>query len=251
MGAATRRPVFIVGLPRSGTTLVEQILASHPRVHAGGELSFACQSFAAIPAALGRSGDPLACLADLDAPAVRRLAERHLARLDALDEGRADRVTDKDAENDRYLGLLAVLFPNAHFIHCRRDLRDVAVSCWMTHFRWLEWVHDQRSIAARFRRYARLMGHWRRVLPVALHEVDYEEIVADLEGTARKLVAACGLDWDPACLEFHRTRRPVRTASASQVRTPLYSTSVGRWRHYQEEMAELFAACEELRTSES
>jgi tetratricopeptide (TPR) repeat protein len=247
-GATTRRPVFIVGLPRSGTTLVEQVLASHPQVFAGGELPFAWQSFVAIPAAMGRAGDPLDSLADLDAAAVRRLAERHLARMDALDGGRSDRVTDKQPGNYVYLGLLAVLFPDAHFVHCRRDLRDVAVSCWMTHFRWLEWTHEQAWIAARFREYVRLMGHWRRALPVPLHEVVYEEIVADLEGTARKLVAACGLEWHPACLEFHRTRRPVRTASASQVRTPLYSTSVGRWRRYQEELAELFAACEELQT---
>ena len=91
------------------------------------------------------------------------------------------------------------------------------------------------------------MNHWREVLPVRLHAVVYEEMVEDLEGSARQLVAACGLEWHPACLEFHRTRRPVRTASAGQVRTPLYSTSVGRWRHYEREMAELFAVCESLR----
>lgn len=247
-GDATRRPVFIVGLPRSGTTLVEQILASHPRVHAGGELPFAWQSFVSIPAALNRAAHPLDCLALLDAPAIRLLAGRHLARLGALDEGRADRVTDKQPVNYVYLGLLAVLFPDATFIHCRRDLRDVAVSCWMTHFRWLHWTHDQKHVADRFREYVRLMGHWRRVLPVPLHDVDYEDMVADLEGTVRKLVSVCGLEWHPACLEFHRTRRPVRTASARQVRTPLYSTSVGRWRHYEQELGELFAACEALRT---
>jgi tetratricopeptide (TPR) repeat protein len=246
-GDATRRPVFIVGLPRSGTTLVEQVLASHPQVHAGGELMLAWQSFVAIPAALNRADDPLACLSALDAPAIRHLARRHLAKLDALDGGRAARITDKLPENYLYLGLLAALFPNAHFVHCRRDLRDVAVSCWMTHLRWVEWTHDQRHIAAHFREYVRLMAHWQRILPVPLHEVDYEEMVRDLEGTARKLVAACGLDWHPACLEFHRTRRPVRTASATQVHKPLYSTSVGRWRRYEQELAELIAACESLR----
>jgi hypothetical protein len=192
----------------------------------------------------------VACLAALDAPAIRRLAEQHLAWLGALDGGRADRVTDKQPGNYLFLGLLAAAFPEATFIHCRRDLRDVAVSCWTTPFRWLDWTHEPGRIEARFREYLQLMGHWRRVLPVPLHAADYEEMVADLEGTARRLVAACGLEWHPACLEFHRARRPVRTASAGQVRTPLYATSVGRWRHYQDELAELIAACESLREEE-
>lgn len=245
-GLPTRRPVFVVGLPRSGTTLVEQILAAHPGVCAGGELPLAWDTVAAIPAALNRAADPLALLPELDAHAVRRLAERHLARLGALDAGRAERVTDKHPGNYLLLGLLAALFPGATFVHCRRDLRDVAVSCWMTRFRWLEWTHDPGHIAARFREYVRLMDHWRRVLPVTVHEVSYEEMVGDLEGGARKLVAACGLEWHPACLEFHRSRRPVRTASAAQVRTPVYTSSVGRWRHYEPELGELFAACEQI-----
>ena len=107
-------------------------------------------------------------------------------------------------DNYVHLGLLAALFPNAVFIHCRRDLRDVAVSCWMTGFRSVRWTNDPQHIATRFQQYDRLMKHWQAVLPAPIHDVDYEETVDDLEGVARRLLAACGLDWEPACLEFHR-----------------------------------------------
>jgi hypothetical protein len=143
-------------------------------------------------------------------------------------------------ENYLALGLLASLFPRAKLIHCRRDLRDVAVSCWMTHFEEIRWANDPRHIASRFHEYRRLMEHWRKVLPTPLLEVDYEETVADLEGVARKLVAWCGLAWEPACLEFQQAKRPVRTASAVQVRQPVFTTSVGRWKHYQHALASLF-----------
>ena len=137
---------------------------------------------------------------------------------------------------------MACLFPQAKFIHCRRDLRDVAVSCWMTHFRELRWANDPRHIASRFHDYQRLMEHWRKVLPVPLLEVDYEDVVADLEGASRRLVSWCGLEWEPTCLEFHRLKRPVRTASAVQVRQPIYGTSVGRWKHYEQALDSLFTA---------
>jgi sulfotransferase family protein len=238
----TKRPVFIFGLPRSGTTLVEQVLASHPRIHGAGELRLARQTLEAIPETLGRPGAPLDCAAHLDADALRRLAGRRLDALRALDGGRAERVVDKMPDNYLYLGLLAALFPDAVFIHCRRDLRDIAVSCWMTDFRSIRWANDPGHIAHRFRQYRRLMEHWRAVLPVAVHEADYEETVADLEGAARRLLAACGQEWDPACLEFHRTNRPVRTASVAQVRQPVYKQSFARWKNYEHELADLFAA---------
>jgi hypothetical protein len=140
-----------------------------------------------------------------------------------------------------YIGVLAALFPNAVFIHCRRDLRDVAVSCWITDFRSIRWANHPEHIASRFVQYRRVMDHWRGCLPVPVHEVDYEETVADLEGVARRLTAACGLAWSPSCLAFHSTRRPVRTASITQVRQPIYKRSVARWKHYEHELAELFA----------
>jgi tetratricopeptide (TPR) repeat protein len=236
-GLGSELPVFIVGLPRSGTTLIEQILASHGQVFGAGETKLARDSITALG---GQGAGFTDGLRRLDRQTARRLASRHLERLRALSHA-ALRIVDKMPENYLYLGLLASLFPRAKFIHCRRDLRDVAVSCWMTNFGEVRWACDQRHLASRLHEYQRLMEHWRTVLPVPLLEVDYEETVSDLQGVARKLVAWCGLAWEPACLEFHRTKRPVRTASAVQVRQPVYGTSVGRWKHYERALDRLFA----------
>ena len=154
----------------------------------------------------------------------------------------AQRIVDKSPDNYLLLGVLATLFPRAKFIHCRRDLRDVAVSCWMTQFRQVRWANDRQHIASRFHEYLRVMEHWQKVLPVPLLEVDYEETVADLEGVARRLVAWCGLEWEQKCLEFHRSKRAVATASAVQVRQPIFQTSVARWKHYEKCLAALLSA---------
>jgi tetratricopeptide (TPR) repeat protein len=243
MGLETRRPVFIFGLPRSGTTLIEQVLASHSQAFGAGEQPLGRQNFELIPGQMNRVGDhPFVCLADPQVSTVLRpIAQRHEDRLRELG-GSTARVVDKMPDNYMYVGLLAVLFPSATFIHCRRDLRDVAVSCWMTNFRSIKWANDPGHIATRFAQYLRIMDHWRAVLPATIHEVAYEETVEDLESVARRLIAACGLEWEPACLEYHKTRRPVRTASVTQVRQPVYRTSVARWRNYSEPLADLFAA---------
>jgi tetratricopeptide (TPR) repeat protein len=239
-GSPTRRPVFVFGLPRSGTTLIEQVLASHSSVFGAGELRLARQTHEAIAPLLGRAGPPLDCIPELNAETVARLADRHLESLKALDGGGAARIVDKMPDNYLYLGLLAALFPRAVFIHCRRDPRDVAVSCWMTDFRSITWASDPEHLATRFAQYSRVMDHWRSVLPVKVHEVQYEEAVSDLNSAARRLVAACDLEWEPQCLEFHRTARPIRTASLTQVRQPIYSRSVARWKNYETELADLF-----------
>jgi tetratricopeptide (TPR) repeat protein len=242
-GLETVLPVFIVGMPRSGTTLAEQVLASHPRVFGAGELRLARQTFEALPEATGRADGPLDCLRYLDREAVRRLAARHLDALAALD-GSAHRVVDKMPENTLYLGLIATIFPHAKLIHCRRNLNDLALSCWMTHMAQVRWASDPDHIASRIKEYRRIMDHWRQVLPVSVFELDYEAMVADIEGVSQKLVAWCGLEWDPACLDFFKTRRPVRTASVAQVRQPVYRGSVGRWKNYEWALAPLFAKLE-------
>jgi tetratricopeptide (TPR) repeat protein len=245
MGLETHRPVFIFGLPRSGTTLVEQVLSAHSRIHGAGELIFARQSFEAMPRELGLSRSPRECIGSLTESAIRSLGNRHLEELRKLDNGRAERIVDKMPDNYMYVGLLAVLFPHAVFIHCRRDLRDIAVSCWMTDFRSIRWANDPEHIASRFRQYRRLMDHWQNVLPVSMHHVDYEDTVSDLEGVARRLTAACGLEFEASCLNFHSVNRPIRTASVAQVREPIYKKSVARWKNYEKELAELFAALPE------
>jgi hypothetical protein len=180
-------------------------------------------------------------MAALDRESINRLADQHLGWLSKLGGDRAQRVVDKMPDNYSHLGFLATLFPRATFIHCRRDLRDVAVSCWMTDFGMIEWANDFQEIGSRFRQYRRLMDHWMAVLPVQVHEVRYEELVVDFHEVSRKLVEACGLDWEPTCLEFYRNGRPVRTASAAQVRQPIYDKSVGRWKNYQPALDDLFA----------
>jgi hypothetical protein len=238
-GNDSRRPVFIVGLPRSGTTLIEQILGCHPEFHGAGELPFVRHDYSAIPELLNRAVPPHDCIADLEASLVGRLADWHLERLRKLDDGRASRIGDKMPENYVHLGLIATMFPNATIIHCRRDLRDVAVSCFLTGFQTVRWNHHVEHIASRIRQYERLMRHWWEVLPASMHDVNYEEVVVDLESVARRLVFACGLEWEPACLDFPRNPRPVRTASFNQVRQPVYQSSVGRWKNYQTELPDL------------
>jgi Flp pilus assembly protein TadD len=238
-GLDTEIPVFIVGLPRSGTSLTEQILASHSRVFGAGELTLAQETFVRIPAVTELERPPLDCVPDLDRDSVQALGQSYLEGVRTLDSS-ATRVVDKMFNNYLYLGLLAVLFPRGRFIHCRRDLRDTALSCWMTDFTRIRWANDPGHIAARFGDYQRLMEHWRSAPSVRMLEVSYEEMVSDLGATARQLIDWCGLEWEPACLEFHKTKRPVRTASATQVRQALYATSVGRWRNYDALLPELF-----------
>jgi tetratricopeptide (TPR) repeat protein len=240
-GLETERPVFIIGLPRTGTTLVEQILASHSRVYGAGELSLVRDDYESLPRVMNSRASALECFGEIDRETARRVAQHHLEQLEALD-ATAARVVDKMPENYLCLGFLAVLFPRATFIHCRRDLRDVAVSCWMTNFRHVRWANDPEQIATRINAYLRIMEHWRRVLPIRWLDVPYEETVADLEPVARRVVAWCGLDWEPACLAFHQGRRLVRSASVAQVRQPLYNRSVGRWKHYEKALGPLLEA---------
>lgn len=248
-GSESQMPVFVFGLPRSGTTLIEQILSSHPQVHGAGELTMAGKTLTSLPALLQLRDNPWACAARLDSAAIHRLATGWLDKLQTVGDGRA-LVVDKMPDNYLYLGLIALLFPRARLIHCRRDLRDIAVSCWMTNFRKIPWANDPRHIGSRFTAYRAVMEHWRQVLPVPVLEVDYEEVVNDLEGVARRLVAWCGLEWDPACLVFHETKRPVRTASAAQVRQPIYRRALARWKHYEHELAPLFEMLPPTQTGE-
>ena len=207
---------------------MQQILASHSKFHAGGELPLSQDAFLSLAPGKDSEEELFAALSRIDRATVRRVAAAYLQELEALDPS-ALRVVDKTPNNYQYLGLLATLFPRARFIHCHRDLRDVALSCWVTNFAQISWASDPNSIAAHFKSYERLMEHWRRTLPISLIEVSYGALVAGFEKETRRLVDACGVAWEPQCLAFHKARRAVGTASALQVREPVHARSVGRW----------------------
>ena len=180
----------------------------------------------------------------LDPGSAKVVARRYLARLDALAPVGADRVVDKMPDNVHYLGLIALLLPVARVVVCSRDPRDVAVSCWQTGFRACSWNNDWDLIARRLADYQRIVRHWERVRPLPLLHVPYEDLVADLEHHARRLIEFVGLEWDPACLHFHSNPRVVRTPSLAQVRRPVHSGSVGRWRNYEPYLEAMFEAFE-------
>jgi Flp pilus assembly protein TadD len=243
-GSDCERPVFIIGMPRSGTTLVEQIITSHPAAAGGGELT----ELPEIANGLAR-GDGSArlypeCVLDLTATQAAALAERYLARLRQVDHD-ALRVTDKLPFNFRHLGLITALFPRARIIHCRRDPRDIAVSCYFIKFhRPISFACNLFELGAYLRHYQVLMAHWRRVLPQPMLEIQYEDLVTDPERHVRRIIDFCGLPWDEACLNFYSSERKVRTASVNQVRRPMYVSSIGRWRLYGKHLAPLYAEFE-------
>lgn len=239
LGIDTQLPVFVLGLPRSGTTLVEQILASHSQVYAAGELALAGECFEALPQICGISAAPLECVQQLDERTVEEAARRYLNGLPRSAVGKA-RITDKMPDNYLHVGFLHVLFPHARIIHCRRGLRDIAVSCWLTSFRAIRWASRQEDIAERIREYLRVIEHWRRVLPNRMLEVQYEELVENPETVVRGMLEWLALDWEDSCLNFHQSPRPVRTASVVQVREPVYRRSVGRWSSYEPFLGNLF-----------
>ncbi len=234
VGSDSELPIFIVGMPRSGTTLIEQILASHPHIGAGGELSD-------INNAAGRLHDIQGSPDNQpDEGALRRIAAHYLGRLREIDP-QALRVTDKLPGNYRNLGLIGRLFPNARVIHCRRNPIDNCLSCFLQNFgaEGLSWSSDFGDLVHRYKSYRRLMGHWRDAFPGRFLDIDYEQIVADQERQSRRLIEFAGLDWDDACLDFHKSERAVLTASHTQVREPIYKTSIGRWRRYGDAVAPL------------
>ena len=230
----SQRPVLIVGMPRSGTSLVEQILASHPAVFGAGELEEMHAIVADLPHAIGSHMPYPECLASLTQAHCDALAQRYLDHIDGLAPADALRVTDKMPSNFLHLGLIALLFPEARVIHCIRNPLDTCLSCYFQHFAAgaVPYAYDLTHVGAFYHQYLRLMDHWRRVLDLHMMEVVYEDLVAHQETVSRSLVEFCGLEWDARCLRYHETPRVVATASYDQVRQPLYDRSVGRWRHY-------------------
>lgn len=237
-GHASTRPIFIVGMPRSGTTLVETILGAHRSVYAAGELEGVKLLDRQNGELVQQDRSPYANAPNLSWFAYDLLARRYLDFI-ARKNATAQHVTDKMPHNFQNLGLIATMFPNAKIIHCRRHPLDTLLSCWMQNF------NDGHSYSAKlndgarhYSEYQRLMAHWGAVLPGRIHSVDYEDMVGDQEATTRALLEFLELPWDPACLQFHKVERTVLTASIWQVRQPLYTRSKGRWVNYERHLGE-------------
>jgi tetratricopeptide (TPR) repeat protein len=241
-GDPSPAPIFILGMPRSGSTLVEQILASHPQVQAAGELPNLSQVAGGVMDSTGRSVPYPNYLPALQAADFRRLGHAYLAGLPRPQAGKT-RITDKMPNNFLCVGLIRLILPNAHIIHTMRDPVDTCLSCFSKLFTSGQtFSYDLAELGRYWRQYNELMGHWRTVLPPgAMLEVRYEDVVGNLEEQARRLIDFCGLPWDASCLSFHKTKRPIATASDMQARQPLYRSSVERWRHYEAHLGPLLA----------
>lgn len=235
------RPVFIIGMPRSGTSLLEQILASHPQVFGAGELTTLGVLVDEIPRRINGAPPYPHCIDKLTARRLTRLGQHYLNMLDALDPAAA-RVTDKMWRNFEYLGLIERMLPGARVIHCRREPLDTGISCYFQNFAGQTGVpfsYDLEHIGAYYRGYQRLMRHWLRVCRLPIYELDYEALVSAPEETSKALVEFLGLQWDDACLTFYNSQRAANTASLAQVKEPIYTRSVGRYRHYEQHLGPL------------
>jgi tetratricopeptide (TPR) repeat protein len=238
-GTDTELPIFIIGMPRSGSTLVEQILASHPRVYGAGEIGEISRYVSRLAA--DAHADRYTTPVPANQRASRDLASAFLRHITALGQGAA-RVTVKTLDNFLHLGVIATLFPGARIIHTRRDPLDVCLSCYIQNFEDMSFSWSLKDIGAYHRSYERLMAHWSKVLPLHVHEIRYEDLVHNQETITRNLLSFCELDWDERCLTFFDTRRVVRTASTVQVRKPMSTHAIGRWKHYRSHLGPLFKA---------
>jgi len=249
------RPIFIVGMPRSGTTLTEQILASHSAVFGGGEIDFFVARFGRGFESRTAPGHPRK-LSRLSRQELARLRQEYLGRLRALDDRHAH-VTDKMPFNFLHLGLIHRAFPAARIVHCVRDPLDALLSCYFENLSGdFSFAMSFERLAHYYAQYRRLMAHWSQVLGDQLLTMRYEELVADVESASRRLVRFCGLPWEDGCLRFYETQRAITTPSNWQVRQPIYGSSVGRWKHYErhlgpmrEALAKALGACPETRQS--
>jgi Sulfotransferase family len=226
-------PIFILGMPRSGTTLVEQVLASHSEVYGAGELLDFEREVARLSEADGAPPTFPELAPSLSGEQLRQLGTRYVQRVRPAAPA-AVHITDKMPMNFLFVGLIHLALPNARIIHTRRDPVDTCLSCFATLFTGEHRVaYELGELGRYYRAYDRLMRHWRDMLPDGvILEVKYEDLVTGFEPQARRIVDHCGLEFEDTCLDFHKTRRPVRTASAAQVRQPIYQSSVGRWHSY-------------------
>ncbi len=245
-GSQSEIPVFIVGMPRSGSTLVEQILASHPQIHGAGELSTVRSLMRGLSGTLKTNTPVPDNVAEIDTALSRTLADQYLNELPTVPE-HIRRVCDKMLGNFLRLNLVTLLFPNARVIHCQRNPLDTCVSCYLQNFaHGLRFTYNLEHLGIAYRAYRKLMNHWASELPLKMFHVQYETLVEQQETVSRQLIGFCNLEWDDNCLQFHRHSREVKTASFWQVRQMMYQSSVHRWRRYQKFLTPLIETLGEL-----
>jgi hypothetical protein len=243
-GDPDRTPIFILGMPRSGTSLAEQILASHPDVHGAGELGDLRKVLASVKSTEEESlsGMVPAALLDLDASAFSDLGQKYIARIRGYSAD-AKYITDKMPHNFMQIGLIRTILPNARVIHCTRDPMDNCLSIFKKPLaNHHAYSNNMSELGQYYGLYRNLMDHWSETLPGFVYDHSYEELIKSEKEQVSRLLEFCGLDWDDACLEFHKTRRKVRTASNAQVRRPIYTDSVQLWKRYEKQLEPLKAA---------
>jgi tetratricopeptide (TPR) repeat protein len=238
-GSDSNLPVFIIGMPRSGTTLVEQILSSHSEVYGAGELSAIRRIEKALAKKLGSLSTYPGCMSMCDEAITTQFSEEYLQEIISYSPN-ALRITDKNPGNFHRIGLIKTLFPNARIIHCRRNVLDTCTSIFFNKFvEGNEYSFDLKELGQYYLDYEKLMEHWIKLFPRDILTVQYEELVRKQEEVSRELVQHIGLDWDDNCIDFHLNKRAVRTASSVQVRQPIYTRSIERWKHYEKQLAPL------------
>ena len=241
-------PIFILGLPRSGSTLLEQILASHDEVEGTSELPYIGRMATSLNRNRAQGINYPEAMRELAAPNLSALGRDYLALAGMHRRSGAPRFIDKMPNNFPNVGLIALILPNAKIIDARRHPLDACLSCYRQLFaKGQNFTYDLTEIGEYYLQYQRMMDHWARVLPGRVLTVQYEEVVADFETQARRLLEFCGLSWQDACLRFYESDRPVRTPSSEQVRQPIYDRSVGHWRRYERHLGELMTVIEPIR----
>ena len=232
-GNPSRVPLFIVGMPRSGSTLVEQVLSSHPDVFGAGEIKEFSRQLHGLRSRFPALPKYPEIVAKMNHAQFKIVSDGYLAGVQRLAPD-AKRITDKLLTNYYFVGLLHILFPNARFIHTKRNPVDTCLSAYTKLFKDdMPHSYDLGELGRYYRQYEAIMAHWDKVLPAGvIKTIVYEDVVDNLDQAAREIVEFAGLPWDDACLAFHESSRPVKTASVVQVRKPVYSTSVERWRRY-------------------
>lgn len=249
-------PIFVVGLPRSGTTLVDRILCSHPNIESAGEVNDLAVTITRLCGAVSSKTELVKKSATLDFVQLGQAYETSMReRMPEPQEQETEQketrhIIDKTPLNFLYIGLIAKAFPNASIIHVKRDDMDVGYAMLKTLFRMgYPFSYDQIDLARYINAKNIMMAHWQDILPGRIHTVNYEDLITDQEGESRALIAATGLAWDPACLDFHKNKSASATASAAQIRQPIYASSVAKWKAYETELMPLYTALRNLGTS--